>query len=534
VSDFIPSKHSTGNVLRDVHDRVNQRLRVDAAVTANIAVAEVQIDAESGDNIAISDGTDTLEINSDGSINVNVADITLSHVNDSVAIGDGTNLVGVTEDNALKVDASGTIQPVSQSTSPWVVSGTINTIPVVGTLDAFARQRISEPYTLGDYKHLYGLDPNFVDNIVNGGSIVFQPNKACARLTTSSNSNSKVTHQTKYYHHYMPGKSQLVMSSFNFYASVPNVTKRTGLFDDQNGIFFEQVGDGTLNIVLRSYVNGIVQENRVPRSLWTADKCDGTGTSGFNLDITKTQLVFIDFQWLGVGRVRVGFSHEGKFIEAHQFDGENNLTTVYMSNPNLPVRCEILNTGTTAGSYMDQICSTVVSEGGYVEAGLDWALANPSLRTLGIGQTLPILAIRLKNTYKTYLNRMIVRLGQTEVFTDSGNVQFSIVKLPNASSLTGGAGVWTSSATDSGVEYLADATGYSNADTMSVGYAASASNGGSKAGSNSAATTPSSAKKNYIVQNFDSTDSEVYAIIVKNIDVKATNVGVGLQWREVY
>jgi hypothetical protein len=422
----------------------------------------------------------------------------------------------------------------NQGTNPWVVSGSVFTTPGVGTLDAFARQRVSEPYTLGDYKHLYGIDPNFIDYTLNGGTISFQSNKACARLTTSSDVNSKAIHQTKCYHHYMPGKSQLIMSSFNFYSSTSGVTKRTGLFDDNNGIYFEQTGNGTLNIVLRSYINGAVNENRVSQLNWNVDKCDGTGISSLNLDITKTQLLFIDFQWLGVGRVRVGFSHEGKYIEAHHFDGENNLTTVYMSNPNLPVRCEIFNTGVTTGAYMDQICSTVVSEGGYVEAGIDWALASPTPRLLGTGQTLPILAIRLKNNYKTYLNRMLARLGQVTVFTDSGNVQFSIAKLQNASNLTGGAGVWTSTNSESGVEYLANATGYTNADILSVGFAASASQGGSKAGSDSNAVIPSSAKKNYIVQNFDSTNSEVYVIIVKNIDTKATNISAGLQWREIY
>lgn len=514
------------------------------------------------DSVRIGNGVYELKVNSDGSIDVN-ADISTTNIDirnlnapdDNVAISDGTNIASVTSDNALKVDGSAVTQPISgsvdignfpavqsisgsvtanQGTNPWVVSGSVFTTPAVGTLDAFARQRVSEPYTLGDYKHLYGIDPNFIDYTLNGGTISFQSNKACARLTTSSDVNSKTIHQTKCYHHYMPGKSQLIMSSFNFYSSTSGVTKRTGLFDDNNGIYFEQTGNGTLNIVLRSYVNGAVNENRVSQINWNVDKCDGTGISSLNLDITKTQLLFIDFQWLGVGRVRVGFSHEGRYIEAHHFDGENNLDTVYMSNPNLPVRCEIFNTGTTTGAYMDQICSTVVSEGGYVEAGIDWALASPTPRLLGIGQTLPILAIRLKNNYKTYLNRMLARLGQVTVFTDSGNVQFSIAKLQNASNLIGGAGVWTSVNSESGVEYLADATGYTNADILSVGFAASASNGESKAGSNSNAVIPSSAKKNYIVQNFDSTSSEVYVILVKNIDTKATNISAGLQWREIY
>ena len=400
--------------------------------------------------------------------------------------------------------------------------------------DAFSRLRISDPFTLGDYKHVYGLDPNFLDRSLNGGTVSFQANKACARLATTSNSASSIVHQSKFYHHYMPGKSQLIMSSFNFYSATPNVTKRTGYFDDNNGIFFEQTGNGTLNIVLRSFVTGAPVDTVIPQSAWNVDKCDGTGESGFNLDITKTQLLFIDFQWLGVGRVKVGFAHEGSYILAHQFNGSNNLETVYMSTPNLPIRCEMRNVGVTTGGYMDQICSTVVSEGGYVEAGQDWAIQNSTLRTVAIGASIPVLAIRLKTTFNGYSNRMIVRLGNVNVFSESANITYSIVKLPNSASLTGGPGVWTSADNDSGIEYYAGATGYSNPDQIDNGFVGASFAGGNKVGGAPSANLPSAAKKNYIVQNYDSTDSEIYAVIATNIDTKATAVGVGMQWREIY
>lgn len=500
MSDIISSKLDAAQIVRKSYDETANRIRVDASISHMDSV-EVVIDAASGDNIAISsqDGTKKLNINSDGSINI----------------------------------GSGTVT-ANQGTNPWIISGNVTTISSVGSIDAFARQRVSEPFTLGDYKHIYGLDPNFIEYVLNGATISFQPNQACARLTTSSNTSSHAIHQTKFYHHYMPGKSQLTFASFNFYTAVTNVTKRTGYFDDNNGIFFEQTGNGTLNIVLRSYVSGSPVETRIPQSAWNIDKCDGIGTSGFNLDITKTQLLFIDFQWLGVGRVRVGFAHNGNYIEAHEFNGSNNLTTVYMSNPNLPIRCEILNTGATTGGYLDQICTTVISEGGYTESGIDWAIANPSLRTLAIGATLPIMAIRLKTAYKTYANRIIVRLGNVNIFSDSGNISYTITKLPNGASLTGGSGVWTSANINSGVEYYTTATGFSGGDILDGGYCASAVNGGNKSGGAPSANLPSSAKKNYIVQNFDSSDSEIYIITATNIDSKSTNVGVNIQWREIY
>ena len=431
---------------------------------------------------------------------------------------------------------------VTQGTIPWAVTNYFN----AASVDAFTRQRVSEPYTLGDYKHLYGIDPNFLEVLANGGTIAFQPNKACARLTTSSASNSSVVHQSKFYHHYMPGKSQLIMSSFNFYTATANVRKRTGYYDDNNGIFFEQAGDGTLAIVLRSYVTGAVVDRKISQfggvygaadTGWNVDACAGgsggsKNPSGFTLDIAKTQLVIMDFQWLGVGRIRIGFAHDGEFVLAHTFNGSNDLDVVYMSSPNLPIRCELTNTGTTTGAYFDQICSTVVSEGGYVEAGQDWAVDSPSLRTIASGATLPVLAIRLKNTFKTYANRMIVRMGNVNVFSSGENIKWQLIKLPNQANLTGN--TWTDVHTDSGVQYNATCTAYTDGSPLDNGWVGASTQGSMKAGGAPASNVPSAAKKNYIVQNYDSTDSEIYVLVATNIGAQSTDVGVGLQWREIY
>jgi hypothetical protein len=400
------------------------------------------------------------------------------------------------------------------------------------SLDAFARQRISNPFTLGDYKHIYGLDDNFLDYTVNGGSVAYQPNAACARLSTTSNSASRVVHQSKFYHHYMPGKSQLILSSFNFYGATANVRKRTGYFDDNNGVFFEQDGAGVLSFTVRSYVSGAPADTKIVQSVWNHDKCDGTGPSGWDLDITKTQLFFMDFQWLGVGLVRCGFVHEDRFIVAHEFYHSDLLPTVYMSTPNLPIRCEMLNYGTTTGAYMDQICSTVISEGGYVEAGQDWAQTSPSLRSIAAGATLPVLAIRLATTFKTYTNRIIVRAHNLSLVSTGSTIEYKLIKAPSSAQLTGN--TWVDVNTNSGVQYNATATAYTDGSVIDAGYV-SASTAGSKATSGSSPANPAStAKKNFIVQNYDASDSEIYIVVAKNIGTDATTVGASIQWREIY
>ena len=451
------------------------------------------------------------------------------------------------------------------TSNPFPVTAVGDGLEVAGiSPDAFGRTRVSELFTLGDYKHLFALDPNFLD-VTSNGSVIFVTNKAAATLSTNSNSSAYSIHQTKFYHHYQPGKSQLILSSFVFGYPERNVTKRTGYFDDRDGIYFEQVGsntaDGTvannttqtLNWVIRSYTGNTANESnvvttingasytykrRVPQSEWNLDKCDGTGKSGFNLDMSKTQLTFTDFQWLGVGRVRCGFVHDGMFVPAHEYLHSNVLDEVYIANPNLPVRCEIRNTGEGTGGSMDQICSTVASEGGYVESGIDFAItANTRTTTTPSATELPLVAIRLKNTFEGFPNRISVRLNNISLHAESNSIVYEVRKLANSSFLANNTEslVWTSVASSSGVEYCINADTITNGESFATGFVPAGASQNSLSPVSSGALT--AAKKNIIVQNFDSTDSEVYVVVVRTITTvgnQTASVGAALQWREIY
>jgi hypothetical protein len=161
-----------------------------------------------------------------------------------------------------------------------------------------------------------------------------------------------------------------------------NLKQKIGMFDSLNGIFFYADGT-TLKIVRRTYVTGSPADTEISQSSWNGDKLDGTGASGYTLDPTKATILFMDFEWLGMGSVRVGFVIDGKFITAHTFYNANSLSTVYMQTANLPIRYEIETAATLAsGTYtLQQVCSTCMSEGGYYPSGVTQLVRTADIAT---------------------------------------------------------------------------------------------------------------------------------------------------------
>ena len=80
---------------------------------------------------------------------------------------------------------------------------------------------------------------------------------------------------------------------------------------------------------------------KYPQSSWNIDKCDGTGPSGYNLDLTKMQMFYMDYSWYGAGFIRWGFrATTGDVIYCHKVINNNVNTEAYMRSGNLPARYE--------------------------------------------------------------------------------------------------------------------------------------------------------------------------------------------------
>jgi hypothetical protein len=250
-----------------------------------------------------------------------------------------------------------------------------------GAGDAFGRLRVSNPTTLFDSKQIHD-DPDLASSVENqplfydnqevsgtGTATLYEVNKAQTVLSVSASTAGRRIRQTKMRFNYQPGKSQLTLMTFSFSsAATAGILRKEGQFDEKNGLFLDDNGV-TYGFVRRTYVTGSAVDNRVAQADWNVDPMDGTGPSGVNLDFTKTQILVMDYEWLGVGRIRMGFNVHGVTYIAHEFLNTNNLDVVYMSDPNLPLRSEIENTGAGAAASITQICSTVISEGGSEDLG---------------------------------------------------------------------------------------------------------------------------------------------------------------------
>jgi hypothetical protein len=351
--------------------------------------------------------------------------------------------------------------------------------------DAFGRLRISQPFTLFDSSHRFSDNGLWSTSNTAGGTYGFVTNQSTIDMTVNTAENEEVIRETTKVFSYQPGKSLLIMNTFAMATPKVNLRQRVGYFGAQNGIYLEN--DGTTNyFVLRTFTSGQIAEQRVAQANWNIDKFDGTGYSGqgsepahaTGLDVSKTNIFWMDIEWLGVGDVRCGFVVDGKFILAHVFHNDNRNTVPYMTTATLPLRYEIKNTGTTASSStLKQICSTVLSEGGYELYGSQQGIQTPVTAPVDLptpaGTYYPIISLRLKAS-PDRLDAVVI-LTALSILGITNNAYYNWQVRANA--VTTG-GTWVSAGDNSAVEYKIDggtitggrilASGFSGATTQSV------------------------------------------------------------------
>ena len=349
-----------------------------------------------------------------------------------------------------------------------VASGTSVPITFPPTaLDAFGRQRVSQPYTLFDSQSRYAADNQFDSSTSGTGTATFNTNQSSVSLSVTSGGVGSVVRQSYRSFPYQPGKGLLVLATFQMdNGTSANLNQKVGYFNTQNGVFFQRTS-GTNSFVLRSYTSGTANDSRtVAQSSWNGDKLDGTGTSGLTLDLSHPQILWMDFEWLGVGSVRCGFIINGEYIVCHTFNTANTYgTTVYMTTAILPVRYEITTTTSAVAATLTQICSSVIAEGGYEATSVEHVASMTNLTASSYLTTSykPLISIRLASG-----RTGAIVLPTTLNFLPSTADNFQIGFVKNATLSTPS---WVTVASDSSVEYDISSTSYTGGTVLYAEFA---------------------------------------------------------------
>jgi len=288
------------------------------------------------------------------------------------------------------------------------------------TADAFGRQRIAPPFTLFDSKAISANVNLFYDDVEASGSGTgssYSENRASYTLSVSDTTAGKRVRQTRQRFNYQPGKSQLILMTGVFGNAGTGITKRIGYFDESNGLGLKIDADGPA-FFIRSNVTGTPVDTEIPLSDWDTGRIFRAREVD-SVDFTKSQIFFIDFEWLGVGSVRFGFVIDGYMFICHQENNANNLASVYMSTPNLPLRHEIENDGTGAADTLEAICSSVMSEGGQEETGITRYVSTNGTHVdaNAADTTYAVVGIRLKSTELG----QVVKLAGISMFSETND-----------------------------------------------------------------------------------------------------------------
>lgn len=382
--------------------------------------------------------------------------------------------------------------------------------PDSGALDAFGRQRFSEPFTLFDSMLRYTKRTDLWDeSTVGSGSTNFLTSESSLELKTTVASGDTALRRSRRHFPYQPGKSLMFLGSFVGNQPIDGLVQEIGYFDNENGVILRASGT-TIQFVVRSDATGTVQENVVNQAQWNIDTFAA-------FDFTKANIFVTDLEWLGVGRVRCGFVIDGEIHYCHEFNHANHIDKVYMRSAILPASYRLHNSSTIASpAVLKQICTNVVSEGGYQPTGPIYIVGRGVSNFSAISAETMVAAIRMAS-------------GRTDNIIIPAQVDASIGGNPAANL----AAQWRLrlNPTVSGT-WLAGGNGRGNVEVMSSGtFSGGTVVGGGLVASRSAIEfNPESGLALSLGQSIDGTSD----VLVLTIECSSAENATGLLgWREV-
>lgn len=260
-------------------------------------------------------------------------------------------------------------------------------------LDAWGKLRVSGATMMGNY--VFGGEAKVTDNFapveIDGGSVTYDTNRKSVKVGFDLASVTGFTfagNTSNTYHPYIPGSSHLWQGTFLLNSPTSGdgtngAIRRWGLFDADNGFFFQLGKDGYTKgtasttdegfcVVIRTKTSGAKVETIIQSSDFNGDKLDGTGRSQQTFDLEKNNQYWIDIQWHGAGRVRFGTYINGERIIMHTYYAGNLETVAMTQTASLP-SCTAIK---TAGTPLTEL---------YIESWAQsvWTESNKDLNELG-------------------------------------------------------------------------------------------------------------------------------------------------------
>lgn len=329
------------------------------------------------------------------------------------------------------------------------------------------RLRVSEKDVFFHNTSLYDTGTDVWDGTTAlSATITHDPNKNAVVMMTTSTTNSEAVRQTRKVMPYVPGRTVELLISFQV-TQATGARTRVGIFDDNNGIYFEKDHLNDFYCAIRSTSTGTLVEDRVIRADWNGDKLDGTDPSAILVVPGRIQMIVFEYEWFGSGAVHVSLVIDGAKRTIHTFYHANRATTSWSATPFLPIRFEVKNITSTMDSYLTLYGVSYALEANSVNLGVPKITGIPLPgKTLSTAFTYePTLSIRLKSSQLS----AVAFLEEVQAFTvDNTFLTFRIIK--NATLSNGGTLTWTDYNTStSSVEINTNATTFTGGEVVALG-----------------------------------------------------------------
>jgi hypothetical protein len=327
-------------------------------------------------------------------------------------------------------------QTIMTNSIPVTIASNQTPIPINMSIsalngDAFSRLKTTQPYTLFEFKAISNEHNSYLWDDVqvsgSGTSSTYNTNQASITLGVTSLTAGRRLRQSYKRIPYTPGKGQEILFSGILGTPSTGITRYIGIMDNDNGLYFISNGT-TVGIGIRTSTSGFPVDTIIAQTNWNIDTMDGNGPSGITINWSKVQIFIISFQWLGVGIIIWSMNINGTIYNIHYVNNSNVLTTVYMSNSNLPLRYEIINDGTGGAETITQICSTAIRYGGAENIIHSHGLFRSASFTTGANTDFhPIISIQLKSTS---LSSYIIIKKINIITSTNGTIGWKLIQNP--------------------------------------------------------------------------------------------------------